>query len=274
MKKIFLLGIACALIIIYFGLTKVPSNFPVQQTIKIDSELSTQQIGNYLKEKKVISSPFLFKLIARNIKAGEYYFAQKESIFSIINRLTEGKGNLPVAKITIPEGSNNEQIAGIIWGKVPDFDAPQFIKKAKKYQGRLFPDTYNIPLTADEDIVISLLRNTFDKKIGTTTEDIVRMAAILEEEGNAKDNRKMIADILWRRIKIGMPLQVDVAMETYKKRGFPALPISNPGLESIEAAKNPTPNPYLYYISDEDGIFHYAKTYEEHLVNIQKYLKK
>jgi len=273
MKKIFLLGAVCAVIIVYFGLTKVPASFPVQQTIKIDNNLSTEQIGQYLKEKKVITSPFLFKFIAKNIKAGEYYFSTKESIFSIVNRLTEGKGNLPVAKITIPEGSNNEQIAAIIWGKVPNFDAPQFIKKAKKYQGRLFPDTYNISLTADEDVVISLLRNTFDKKVGTTTENMVRMAAILEEEGKTETDRKMISDILWRRLSIGMPLQVDVAMETYKTKGFPALPITNPGLESIQAALNPTKNNYLYYITGNNGIFHYARTYEEHLVNIQKYLK-
>ena len=275
MKKIIPLAIICALIIVYFGLARTPNNFPIKQVITIDKKLSAEEIGTYLKQVHVIESPLLFKLLTRNrsLKAGEYYFETKHSVYSVISRLVEGRGGLPTIRITIPEGSNNEQIGAIIWGRVPNFNAPLFIQKARQYQGYLFPDTYNIPFTADEDFVISLLRNTFDKKVGKVSGDIVKMASVLEEEGNKEENRKMIADVLWKRFKIGMPLQVDVARETYKWKGLPSKPITNPGLESITAAAEPTPNPYLYYISDKDGIFHYARTYEEHLVNIQKYLK-
>ncbi len=276
MKKIIPLFLICLLIVTVAFLVKTPSNFPQKKVIKVDKMLTVEQVGLLLKESHVIQSPLIFKALVfkRNIKAGEYYFDTGESVFSIVNRLVVGKSNLPMIRITIPEGSNNEQIGAIIWGKVPNFNAPLFLKKGFALQGRLFPDTYNIPLTADEDFVISLLKNTFDKKVGKVSDEAVNMAAILEEEGKNSENRKMIADILWRRLRIGMPLQVDVAKETYKWRGFPARPISNPGLESIQAALNPTANPYLYYISDKDGIFHYAKTYDEHLVNIQKYLKK
>jgi UPF0755 protein len=276
MKKIFLLACVCLGILLFFGCTLAPANFPTKKIVKIDTNLSASDIGTYLKDQRIIRSSFVFKVLAykKNIKAGSYYFEGKESIFSVISRLKEGKSNIPFVRITIPEGSNNEQIAAIIWGKIEKFNAPQFLKKALKYRGYLFPDTYNIPITADEELVISILRNTFEKKAGKVSSDIVMMASILEEEGNAADNRKMIADILWRRLHMNMALQVDVAPETYKKRGLPTAPITNPGLQSIEAAQNPTTNPYLYYISSKDGIFHYAKTYEEHLVNIQKYLKK
>lgn len=276
MKKIIPLAAICVLIIFYFGLIFHPQQFPLQQVIVIDKKLSLEEIGNYLKETHIIKSPLLFKIFTRNknIKAGEYYFTKPQNLFGIISRLNEGKSGVPTIRVTIPEGSDNEQIAAIIWGKLEKFNAPQFLKKAKSLQGFLFPDTYNFPITADEDFVISFLRNTFEKKVGKISTELVTMAAILEEEGSNRENRKMIADILWRRLKIGMALQVDVARETYKWKGLTSKPITNPGLESIRAAQEPTPNPYLYYISDKDGIFHYAKTYDEHLVNIQKYLKK
>jgi UPF0755 protein len=276
MKKIIPLFLICLLVVTAAFLVKTPSNFPEKKVVTVDKKLTIDQIGMLLKENHVIQSPLIFKtlIFKRNVKAGEYYFDKEESIFSIVNRLIIGKSNLPMIRITIPEGSNNEQIGAIIWGKVPNFNAPLFLKKGFALQGRLFPDTYDIPLTADEDFVISLLKNTFDKKAGKVSDETVNMAAILEEEGSNAENRKMIANILWRRLKIGMPLQVDVARETYKWKGFPSKPITNPGLQSIQAAQEPTPNSYLYYISDKDGIFHYAKTYDEHLVNIQKYLKK
>lgn len=276
MKKIIPLTIICIITILYFGFVFQPQKFPLEKVIIIDNKLSLNEIGIYLKETHIIKSPLLFKIFTHNktIKAGEYYFTKPQNLFGIISRLREGKSGVPTVRITIPEGSDNEQIAAIIWGKLPSFDAPLFLKKSKTSQGFLFPDTYILPMTADENFVISFLRNTFEKKVGKIDPQLVNMAAILEEEGSNMENRKMIADILWRRLRIGMALQVDVARETYKWKGLTSSPITNPGLESIQAAQVPTKNPYLYYISDKDGIFHYAKTYDEHLVNIQKYLKK
>lgn len=275
MKKIIFLAIVTIIFSFYGFFIKAPNSFPVKKIIKIDRTLTAEEIGKMLKDSNIIQSPLLFKILSREkAKAGEYYFENKINIFDLINRLKNGEGGIPMIKITIPEGSNNEQIASILFSKIQNFNAPLFLKKAYKYQGYLFPDTYNIPFNANEDFVISLFRNTFKNKVKDIDEYTLSMAAVLEEEGSNKENRGMISDILWRRLENGMLLQVDVDRETYKKRGLPKMPITNPGLESIEAAKNPVKNSYLYYISDKDGIFHYAKTYEEHLVNISKYLKK
>jgi UPF0755 protein len=74
-------------------------------------------------------------------------------------------------------------------------------------------------------------------------------------------------------MRIGMPLQVDVATSTYKVKGLPLVPINNPGLTSITAVINPTYTDYLYYITGKDGLMYYAKTFNDHKRNIQKYLK-
>lgn len=270
--KFILIPCAAILISFCFSIT-APRSFPAEHIVYVKQDMSVGEVAYMLKEQGLIRSIPLFKLFARNIKASGYFFEEKTNLFGVISRLKSGESKIPYVRITIPEGSNNEQIAGIIWGKLADFDAPQFLRKYGKEQGYLFPDTYLFPVNFNEDKVVSLLKGTFERKVGKVAPDIIKMAAIVEEEGKSATDRKMIADILWRRLSIGMPLQVDVAMETYQKKGFPLLPITNPGLESIRAAQEPTPNSYLYYITGKNGIFYYAKTFDEHKVNIQKYLR-
>ena len=60
---------------------------------------------------------------------------------------------------------------------------------------------------------------------------------------------------------------------TYKNLGMPPSPIANAGLSSIEAAINPEESDYWYYIHDDDGKIHFARTLEEHNANIAKYLR-
>ncbi|HEY9585904.1 MAG TPA: endolytic transglycosylase MltG, partial [Candidatus Paceibacterota bacterium] len=60
---------------------------------------------------------------------------------------------------------------------------------------------------------------------------------------------------------------------TYRNYGLPPTPISNPGLDVIDAALHPETSPYYFYLSGKDGVIHYAKTFEEHKINKEKYLR-
>ena len=106
-----------------------------------------------------------------------------------------------------------------------------------------------------------------------TEADIIKMASLIEGEAKGDADRGLISGILWKRIKIGMPLQVDSALETYKTKGLPKSPIDNPGLAAIKAAILPQSSSYLYYLHDKNGNVHYAKSYVEHEQNVLKYLK-
>ena len=99
------------------------------------------------------------------------------------------------------------------------------------------------------------------------------MASIIEREAKGDIDRGIISGILWKRISLGMPLQVDAVPDTYKTKGLPESPIGNPGLESIKVAIYPQKSSYLYYLHDKNGVAHYAKTFSEHDNNINKYLK-
>jgi len=68
-------------------------------------------------------------------------------------------------------------------------------------------------------------------------------------------------------------LKIDSPYNTYVYKGLPPGPISNPGLDAIIAAIEPTKSSYLYYLSDKNGVMHYAKTFDEHIANKSKYLK-
>lgn len=67
-------------------------------------------------------------------------------------------------------------------------------------------------------------------------------------------------------------LAIKSPYNTYVKRGLPPEPIANPGLDAIEAAISPLSSDYWFYLSDKDGVTHYARTDAEQADNIQKYL--
>lgn len=128
-----------------------------------------------------------------------------------------------------------------------------------------------------------------------TVQDIITMASILEREANNPDEAKTVAGILWKRMSKNMPLQVDATFKytigktsadltitdlqkdnpynTYTRTGLPVGPIGNPGQDMIDAALYPIESEYWYYLHDDQGIIHYAKNYQEHLKNKEKYIK-
>ena len=189
----------------------------------------------------------------------------------------------PLLVVTIPEGFNLNQIADTASSKLANFNKINFVLETKGLEGYLFPDTYFFLKNANEKDVLKLMSENFEKKItlllppinasGHSEKDIITMASLLEREAKGNANLDIVSGILWKRIKIGMPLQVDAAPETYKTNGLPKNPICNPGLSAITSAIYPQSSPYLYYLHDKNGVVHYAKTFAEHEANIKKYLK-
>jgi len=196
------------------------------------------------------------------------------------------------------------EIAKIFEGHFPSFDKESFLKLAKGKEGYLFPDTYFFGADATAESVIAAMSANFSARTADAEketaakkkkwQDIVTMASILEKEANDPQSMGIVSGILWKRIRLGMPLQADstltyvtgrgtseltasdLAMKSpynsYANTGLPPGPISNPGLVAIEAALNPASTPYLYFLTDSKGIMHYAADLEAHAANRQKYL--
>lgn len=317
-------AILIAVLILVLGLAaKIFIPFQIEREgqviITVDKGQSLLGISKELQEEGIIDSPFLFRMLvtmrgAKNsIPAGFYQFSDgknrvKISLNEVARRLSVGENGFKAVKLTIPEGLNIMEIASKVHTEIPLINEQEFASSAKAYEGYLFPDTYFFMPYATSGEVISKMQATFNQKVlqndsfnngvassGHSVVDIVKMASILEGEVRTFEDRKIVSDLLWRRIKEGMALQVDSTFSyinqktsaeltksdlkidslynTYKYRGLPPTPISNPGIETLMAAANPTPNKYVYFLSDKDGISHFSKTYAEHLRLKNQYLK-
>jgi UPF0755 protein len=286
MLKYYIFFIGIVLFVICFYPTTPPFSFPSGSIITIPEGVGLYTLAEKLREDKVIRSPFWFRVVAtvlggeHDMKAGQYLISNPQNVFTVAWRVSHGDYDIETVKVTIPEGFNVDKIASLFDKRFKFFDHESFVALAP--EGYLFPDTYFIPVTATASSTIKLLSDNFTRQISLsipaieaskkTLKDIIIIASLLEAEANTKEDREIASDILWKRLKLGMPLQVDSETGTYKFIGLPANPINNPGIVSIEAAIHPTSTPYLYFLTGKDGKMHYAKTFDEHKKNIEKYL--
>lgn len=279
------------ILIIIFTFFFIWLSFPPQvspEKVFLMQGMTPSQFADILEEKEIVRSAFVLRGIlkvkgdADKLAPGEYLFEKRQSVFDVAKRIATGDYKTEQRWVTIPEGSTNIQIADLISQKFSDFNRDKFLDDAKDKQGYLFPDTYRFLSTSTKSIIADL-SDTFNFKVrnlqstaldeGKDWNEIVIMASILEEEADTEEDFKIVSGILWKRLKIGMPLQVDVATSTYEKIGFPDAPLSNPGLLTIESALRPASTTHLYYLTGRDGLMHYADTYEKHQANIKVYLK-
>jgi UPF0755 protein len=176
---------------------------------------------------------------------------------------------------------------------ISQFQLPQ---EVEDLEGYIFPDKYAFSRETTTEKALTRMIENFISKVGTkdSYEDII-LASIVEREGYTENDRPIIADILQRRDKEGWLLQVDATLlyptkdwkheitqvdkednnpyNTYKYPGLPPTPICNPGLQAINAVRNPEPNDYYYYIHEDNGTPHYSETLSEHNENVNRYLR-
>ena len=244
------------------------------------------------------------------IHAGRYVFSEPMNVFEVADKLARNEVDEDLVRLTIPEGVRLAQIAEIASSSLSEFDAEEYLDQTNELEGYLFPETYFVPETFTAKDLIALQQKTYEESVLPLREkietsnlneyEILILASILEREANDVDSMRMVSGILQNRLEIGMALQADATIEyvldtalnelpegalatelretkspynTYLHPGLPPTPIGNPGLQAIEAAIEPTESSFFYYLTDDEGVFHYAKTFNEHKANISKYLR-
>lgn len=304
-----IIGSSCLVLIVIFAIFP-PRDFPANSFIHVDRGKSVSMIGEELKAKGLIRSVTAFKFFVvvlggeKRMQVGTYFFRQPNSVTNVALKLTNRFLGFKPYRVTVTEGMSNEKIANLLAKQIPRFDKQEFLEKTSGLEGELFPDTYFFaPLDNVDDIIFEMNQSwkeeTKDLRsealfAGKSFDDILIMASIIEREAKTAEDRRLVSGILWKRIKIGMPLQVDATFEyytdyntytvtkhvmkedspynTYTNKGLPPTPIANPGLDSIEAALEPTASPYLYYLTGRDGKMYYAKDFAGHKKNRRLYL--
>ena len=180
----------------------------------------------------------------------------------------------------------------------------------RSLEGYLFPNTYDVPPHYGARDFAQLMILTLGKNFTPAMRheaarqhrsiyDVLTLASIVEREAKVDSDRPKIASVFLNRLRQGISLYSDPTVQyaagtpskwwpvlrdspsnvqpqspynTYTHGGLPPGPISNPGLLSIEAALNPAPTDFLYFVAMNDCRHHaFARTLEEQQINQQKY---
>jgi len=310
----------------YFGGEEVSNKTGEYVELTIPAGASTEDIANILEEKGLIDNTLVFRLVSRmdgydgTYMQGDYRIEKGTGNEEIMQILQSGVVYAESEKLTIPEGYTAKQIAAAV-EEAGFATAEEFIEEMNtgefeyeflenlpdrefRLEGYLFPATYEIAEGADAHDIIVLMLDRFelayDKYLSSyygdyTIDELVTVASLIESEIQVDEERRTAAGVIYNRLEIDMPLQIDSTVQyahstrnevvtyadleidspynTYKYYGLPLGPISCPGEPSLEAAANPEINEYLYYVLRERGSGEhvYCKTYDEFLAAKAKY---
>jgi UPF0755 protein len=280
------------------------------------------EIARQLVDDGVIDNVLTFRLLARArhqdvaVRAGEYRFTPHRTQDEVLRALVSG-GAQVATWVTVPEGFTAAQIASRLQdsgiGSAPAF-LREFMQQrlivdgaqTKNLEGVLFPSTYLVPLGDAPAQVAGILTTEFLKelprdaasqtrKLGISVPQAVTVASLVEREAKSEGDRPKIAGVIYNRLRLRMPLQVDATIEyalpahkaalsfadlkldspynTYTHAGLPPTPIANPGLPSLQAALHPSKVDALYYVYCGNGRHVFAKTLAEHHANVARCLQ-
>lgn len=289
--------------------------------VVIDRGSTFGEIARELVAAGVVGNVTTFRILARSrgqeaaVRAGEYRFVAHLTQSEVLHALVTG-GAQVAAWVTIPEGFTAAQIArrlqkegiGAAGPFLRDFTQQSIVidgTATKGLEGFLFPSTYLMPLGASPQQVVAPMIAEFFKELPAdareraralrvTIPQAVTVASLVEREAKTETDRPRIAEVIYNRLRIGMPLQVDATIEyalpahksqlsyadlkidspynTYAHPGLPPTPIANPGLPSLEAALHPSNGDDLYYVYCGSGRHSFAKTLAQHQANVARCL--
>jgi UPF0755 protein len=287
------------IIFFFWGIFIPKDKIGKEKIFLVEKSQGVFEIGKNLEKEGLIKSKFFFSFYVilmgdqKRLQAGKYFLSSSMNIPQITQKIVSG--DVAKIKVTIPEGFTVEDIEKKLGIELP----------GENLEGYLFPDTYYFPIDVSGKEVVDTMLKNFERKIapylkeieksGKTLKEIIIMASLIEKEVKTKEEKELVSGILWKRLKVGMPLQVDATINyitdkkttkilledlkidspynTYKYKGLPPAPICNPGLESILAALYPKESEYWYYLSKPDGQTLFFKDYEDFIVAKKKYLK-
>lgn len=282
-----------------------------KKEIEIPSGSSTETIAKILKNNNLIKNEIMFRILAKiegkegKLKAGYYKLDTGMEANEILNELIEGGYSKNTITFTIPEGFVISQIANRLQSLnlidknkfisltkntqkfSDDYKFLESIPKDLSMEGYLYPDTYEVYKSDNEETIIKKMLDRFQKvyneeikdenlKEDLNVHDIITIASLIEKETKLDKERKLVSAVIYNRLKKGMLLQIDATIQyslknrkerltyndlevesqynTYKEKGLPPGPIGAPGVKSIVAALNPADKNYIYYILKKDSI--------------------
>lgn len=274
-------------------------NYNLSSSMSIADIVKKLSSGSIVKNKITIIEGWDIADIANNV--------EEKHIYSKEDFILATKNDWSTCIASAQPSTQLIECSGFSFDFIKDLSAQAGKPKNMDLEGYIFPDTYYISENSFPKELINVALSNFDKKLTPELRQeitkqkksvfqIVTMASMIEKEVRSLEDKKIVAGILWKRIKEGIPLQVDATVNyatgknsekvaisdtkidspynTYKYYGLPKGPISNPGIDSILAAIYPEKTDYWYYLTaDETGKTIFSKTLDEHIANQIKYFR-
>ena len=318
-KKLFIvlgviIGIIIALIATYFILLTPSSKSNKVITFTVKKGDGKEKIVDNLKDAKLIRSKYaaiIYLVISgnKNLQAGSYEFSRDMSTQDIIKSLNSGDVIKEFKPSVIKKVNDKSFLKGLIadyWFLTNDILDDDIYYALEGY---LFPETYEFYKETTVEQVIRRILNVTNDKLSPLKEEIKKskysvheiftIASIAEKEANKYEDRKMVTQVINKRLELNMSLGMDVTSyygvqksmkETltkvdlndenpYNTRvttfiGLPVGPICNPSIGSIKAALEPADTDYLYFVADVDtGKVYFAKDIDGFNELVRRYIK-
>ena len=291
--------------------------------LSVKPGMSASDIGDELVRHGVLDGKFSFwwktrqNGVASRFKIGMYALHPGMQADEVLQKLTTG--DTTVVKFTIPEGFGVRDIAKRL-AEQGLVDEQEFLDKAKNYapydyierkpdvryacEGFLFPDTYELHEETSVDSILKMMADDFDHRLtpelraraqkqDISIHDLITLASLVEKEALYAEDRPIIAQVFFKRLKLDMPLQSDTTLQylldgpkedvsikdtqidspynTYQIKGLPPGPIASPGMAAIKAVLYPADTDYLYFVADRQGHNHYSKNYSDHEAAVNQF---
>lgn len=281
--------------------------------IVLPLEFPQDTVFSQIEDQKLIRTQKLLTLLlillkpGGTIEPGAYQLSHRMNLYQVADTLL----NHPYQKwITLVPGLRKEQVAEKLAEKFSwnDDKRKEFLDVSQ--EGYLFPDTYLLNVDYSPKEMYTRILSNFNEKFDAQMQkdllkdDIrndtaIKIASLIQRESGGDEDKALIAGIIWNRLKKGMKLQIDATIQyalgksgswwmkvtpndlkttdspynTYMYKGLPPGPIASPSLSSIKAVIYPEDTECFYYLHESNKQIHCAQTYEEHLENIEKYLR-
>jgi len=303
---------------------------PVNFTINEGDTLSA--VADRLQSEGIITNARVFTTYIKykgglEVQPGYYTLRPRDDMGNIVKSLRTSPTQT-FSNVTFPEGYAVARMGARLERDAPRLSADRFVAAATSgkirselaptvtdLEGLLFPDTYQIGGGETEDQIVGRMVQQMTRvansvgiqkaplTTGRTPYEILIVASMIEKEAKVDEDRALIARVIYNRLFVGTPLQVDATLyykqdsetpfstlkeldtpyNSYLHLGLPPTPITNPSKKSIEAALNPAPNPdpascpggipciWLYYVlADAEGRHAFATNYDDHTRNVEK----
>lgn len=259
--------------------------------------------------------------------AGKFTMKEDMSYGDAIDQLSkepkpaEAQSKKGIVTVTIPEGQSRPITAKLVKEDGINGNYLKASKKSKilnpeKYGGKnvktlegfLFPDTWEFKTSLPVKDLVTLQLEDFKKQIkkvnmkyanskNLTVFDVVTIASMIEREAGVPKQRKLVASVIYNRLREGMTLGIDstirFATGNYEKpltekelestspyntrthAGLPPGPINSPGLAALNAAAHPAKTEFLFYVNNPNSCneLTFSKNEEEFLADAEKYEK-